>query len=202
MSWKESILELFDVFGPASLAVISATEAIIQPVPPDVVYIPMLLNNIGQTEVVIGLWLVITLSSVFGSLIGYWIGQKWGRSLVTRFGSEAHVQKIEALTHRYGTFGIFIAAFSPIPYKLFGWIAGMGEMEKKPFLAAGLVGRGLRFGVEAVFIGIYGEQAFDAMMWFLDNEILFAVLLIVAAGAILWGWNWWNGLETTATEGN
>ena len=94
MSWKESILELFDVFGPASLAVISATEAIIQPVPPDVVYIPMLLNNIGQTEVVIGLWLVITLSSVFGSLIGYWIGQKWGRSLVTRFGAEAHVQKL------------------------------------------------------------------------------------------------------------
>jgi predicted negative regulator of RcsB-dependent stress response len=40
------------------------------------------------------------------------------------------------------------------------------------------------------------------MMWFLDNEILFAVLLIVAAGAILWGWNWWNGLETTAPEGN
>lgn len=202
MSWKESFLELFDVFGPASLAVISATEAIIQPVPPDVVYIPMLLNNIGRTEVVVGLWLVITLSSVFGSLIGYWIGQKWGRSLVTRFGSESHVKKIEALTLRYGTFGIFIAAFSPIPYKLFGWIAGMGEMEKKPFLAAGLVGRGLRFGLEAVFIGIYGEQAFDAMMWFLDNEILFAVLIIIASGAILLGWNWWKGLELTPDDSN
>ena len=94
MSWKESILELFDVFGPASLAVISATEAIIQPVPPDVVYIPMLLNDIGRTDVVIGLWLVITLSSVLGSLIGYYNGLQWGRSLVTRFRSEAHVQKI------------------------------------------------------------------------------------------------------------
>ena len=75
-------------------------------------------------------------------------------------------------------------------------------MEKKPFLAAGLIGRGLRFGLEAVFIGIYGEQAFDAMMWFLDNEILFAVLLIVASGAILLGWNWWKGLEITPSDGN
>jgi hypothetical protein len=40
------------------------------------------------------------------------------------------------------------------------------------------------------------------MMWFLDNEILFAVLLIVAGGAIWWAWNWWNGLEIATTEGN
>ena len=49
-----------------------------------------------------------------------------------------------ALTLKYGSFGIFIAAFSPIPYKVFGWVAGMGEMEKKPFLLAGLCGRGVR----------------------------------------------------------
>jgi predicted negative regulator of RcsB-dependent stress response len=40
------------------------------------------------------------------------------------------------------------------------------------------------------------------MMWFLDNEILFAVLLIVASGAILLGWNWWKGLEITPSDGN
>jgi|TARA_Y100000994_G_scaffold244650_1_gene244861 membrane protein YqaA with SNARE-associated domain len=202
MSWKESILDAFEVFGPLSLAMVSFTEAIIQPVPPDIVYIPMLVNDIGKTEVVLGLWLVITLSSVLGSLVGYLIGQRWGRSLIQRFGSTSHVEKLEALTQRYGTIGIFIAAVSPIPYKVFGWVAGMGEMQKKPFLIAGFLGRGLRFGLEAILIGIYGQQAFDAMMWFLDNEIFLAILLVGAAGAVLAAWNWWNGLEIEAKQSN
>lgn len=195
MTWKESIIDAFDVFGPASLAMVSMTEAIIQPVPPDIVYIPLLLNDIGNLNVVVWLWLVVTVSSVIGSLIGYLIGQRWGRTLIEKFGSSAHVGKIEALTQRYGTFGIFIAAFSPIPYKVFGWIAGMGEMEKRPFIAAGLAGRGLRFGLEAVLIGVYGTQAYDGLMWFLDNEILLGLLLILLAVSALLGLRWWNGLQ-------
>jgi len=78
----------------------------------------------------------------------------------------------------------------------------MGEMQKKPFLIAGFLGRGLRFGLEAILIGIYGQQAFDAMMWFLDNEIFLAVLLVGAAGAVLAAWNWWNGLEIEAKQSN
>ena len=202
MSWKESILGAFDVFGPASLAMVSMSEAIIQPVPPDLVYIPMLLNDIGNVNVVLWLWFVVTVSSVLGSFIGYLIGQRWGRSLIGKFGSTSHVEKIEALTQRYGTMGIFIAAFSPIPYKVFGWLAGMGSMEKRPFIAAGLIGRGLRFGLEAVLIGVYGNQAYDALMWFLDNEIFLAVLLVGAAGAVLAAWNWWNGLEIEAKQSN
>ena len=195
MSWKESILDAFEVFGPLSLAMVSFTEAIIQPVPPDIVYIPMLVNDIGKTEVVLGLWLVITLSSVLGSLVGYWIGQRWGRSLIERFGSTSHVEKLEALTQRYGTIGIFIAAVSPIPYKVFGWVAGMGEMEKKPFLLAGLVGRGLRFGLEAVLIGVYGNAAIDALNWFLDNEILLAIVMILTTILLWFIWKWWSNIE-------
>ena len=61
-----------------------------------------------------------------------------------RFGQEKHLAKLEYLTANYGTLGIFIAAFSPIPYKVFGWMAGMGDMAKRPFIVAGLAGRGLR----------------------------------------------------------
>ena len=71
MGWKEQTLELFEIFGPASLAVVSFTEAIIQPVPPDLLYMPMLVNAIGDTPLVVWLWLVVTVSSVLGSLVGY-----------------------------------------------------------------------------------------------------------------------------------
>ena len=194
MSWKANILDAFEVFGPASLFVLSFTEAIVQPIPPDVMYIPMLANAAGDVPLVVWLWLTVTVASVLGSLVGYWIGQRWGTSLMKRFGQEKHLTKLEHLTERYGTFGIFIAAFSPIPYKVLGWMAGMGHMAKRPFIMAGLAGRGLRFGVEAVLIGLYGDQAIDAMMWFLDNEVLLAVLLIVAGASAWFAWRWWSEL--------
>ena len=199
MSWKETILGFFDVFGPASLAVVSFTESIIQPIPPDLLYIPMLADAIGDMPMVVWLWLTVTLSSVAGSLVGYWIGKRWGRKLLTRFSKQAHLDKIEALTLKYGTFGIFIAAFSPIPYKVFGWVAGMGEMDMKPFIGAGFVGRGLRFGLEAVVIGIYGQIALDKIMWLLDHELLIAIFLIVGFAGLYLAWRWWDGI-TIETE--
>ena len=194
MSWKANILDAFEVFGPASLFVLSFTEAIVQPIPPDIMYIPMLANAAGDVPLVVWLWLTVTVASVLGSLVGYWIGQRWGTSLMKRFGQEKHLTKLEHLTETYGTFGIFIAAFSPIPYKVLGWMAGMGHMAKRPFIMAGLAGRGLRFGLEAVLIGLYGDQAIDAMMWFLDNEVLLAVLLVVAGAGAWFAWRWWSEL--------
>ena len=195
MSWKETILDFFDVFGPATLAVVSFTESIIQPVPPDLLYLPMLYDAAGDIPLVTWLFLVVTLSSVAGSYIGYLIGQKWGRQLLDRFAKPKHVAKLEALTIKYGNLGIFIAAFSPIPYKVFGWVAGMGEMNKKAFLIAGLFGRSLRFGLEAVLVGIYGQKALDAMFTFLDNEILIGIIMIVSGIALWFSWSWWSNLS-------
>lgn len=195
MSWKETILDFFDIFGPATLAVVSFTESIIQPVPPDLLYLPMLYDAAGDIPLVTWLFLVVTLSSVAGSYIGYLIGQKWGRELLDKFAKPKHVAKLEALIIKYGTLGIFIAAFSPIPYKVFGWVAGMGEMNKKAFLIAGLFGRSLRFGLEAILVGIYGQKALDAMFTFLDNEILIGVIMIIGGFALWFSWSWWSNLS-------
>ena len=200
MSWKETVLEAFDVFGPASLFVLSFTEAIVQPIPPDLLYIPMLVNAMGDTPLVVWLWLVVTVASVLGSLVGYWIGQHWGTSLMKRFGQEKHLTKLEHLTETYGTMGIFIAAFSPIPYKVLGWMAGMGHMAKRPFLVAGFVGRSLRFGLEALLIGLYGDRALNAIMWVLDNEILLAVMMLVSLAAAWLAWRWWTRLGAQAPD--
>ena len=194
MSWKETIVDWFDGFGALSLGAMSFTEAIIQPVPPDLLFLPMLVSAQGNSSLVVWLWAIITVTSVLGSLVGYYIGKKWGRSLFSRFKADKHLAKIEALTTRYGTIGIFIAAFSPIPYKVFGWAAGMGEMKLRPFIIAGLIGRGLRFGLEAILIGMYGNKALDALWWLLDKEMLIGVLLIVTTIVAWLGIRWWNNL--------
>ena len=195
MGWQEQILDWFEIFGPASLGILSFTEAIIQPVPPDLMFLPMLMNNAGNIPLILWLWIVITITSVLGSLVGYWIGKNWGKSIILKFNGEKHISKLEVLTEKYGTAGIFIAALSPIPYKVFGWFAGMGEMDKKPFLIAGLIGRGMRFGIEAILIGIYGQIALDNINKLLDNEFLLGLTLIIIGVIGYYCLRWWNNLK-------
>ena len=195
MSWYSGTLDfILDRTNSFVLGLVSFTEAIIQPIPPDLVYLPMLYDAMDNTPLVIWYFLVVTLSSVAGSYIGYLLGKHWGRQLLDRFAKQKHVDKLEALTEKYGTLGIFIAAFSPIPYKVFGWVAGMGEMDRRSFIIAGLFGRGLRFGLEALLIGIYGKKALDSINLFLDNEILIALGMMVFAAIGYFMWRWWSKL--------
>ena len=200
MSWYTGVLDfILERTNSGVLGVVSFTEAIIQPLPPDLVYLPMLYDAMDNKPLVFWYFVVVTLTSVAGSYVGYLLGQRWGRQLLDRFAKPKHVTKLEALTTKYGTIGIFIAAVSPIPHKVFGWVAGMGEMDKRSFIVAGLFGRGLRFGMEALLIGIYGKTALDAMNTFLDNEILIAVVMIIAIAILYFIWQWWSNLGKEAT---
>ena len=195
MSWYSGVLDfILERTNSAVLGFVSFTEAIIQPLPPDLVYLPMLYDAMDNKPLVFWYFMVVTLTSVAGSYVGYLIGQRWGRQLLDKFAKQKHVDKLEALTEKYGTLGIFIAAFSPIPYKVFGWVAGMGEMDRRSFIIAGLFGRGLRFGLEALLIGIYGKKALDTINLFLDNEILIALGMIVFAAIGYFIWRWWSKL--------
>ena len=62
--------------GPLALALLSFTEAIIQPIPPDVLFLPMAYDARDNEALLIWLWLVVTVSSVFGAVIGHALGEK------------------------------------------------------------------------------------------------------------------------------
>ncbi|MBS71816.1 MAG: hypothetical protein CMO20_02530, partial [Thermoplasmata archaeon] len=130
---SDQIIGWFAGIGLVGLGLMSFTEAFIQPIPPDALVIPMILEKSESIDL-IAIFLVVTLSSVLGSLVAWWMGDKWGQPLLERFASERAVNKFNKLVENYGTFGIFIAAFSPIPYKVLGWCAGMGDMNKQTFV--------------------------------------------------------------------
>tara|TARA_A100001037_G_C15007373_1_gene570023 strand:- start:31 stop:630 length:600 start_codon:yes stop_codon:yes gene_type:complete len=195
--WSEfqtSALEWFSEMGLAGLGLLSFTEAFLQPVPPDALVIPMAAATSDPIRL-ISIFVVVTLSSVLGSLVAWWMGDRFGQPLLERFASEKSVGKFNALVTRYGTLGIFIAAFSPIPYKVLGWCAGIGKMEHRSFLLAGLVGRSLRFGIEVAVIGLYGEQVLDFL---LGPGFMLATL----TGALMAypAWRWWDSLEVPEIE--
>lgn len=186
MIGEDFILEFFNQFGPFALALLSFTEAIIQPIPPDVMFLPMAYDERNNVNMLLWLWFIVTFASVLGAMVGHTLGRLYGTKLLARFGKPHHRQRLEFLFERYGTWGMFIAAVSPLPYKVFGWIAGASDMKMRPFVIAGIFGRGLRFGLEAILIYLYGDTAMDAATWLLDHELIMALVLILVLGLIGW----------------
>ena len=194
MIGEDLILDFFNLFGPFALALLSFTEAIIQPIPPDLMFLPMAYDERNSVTMLLWLWFIVTFASVLGAVVGHALGKRYGTKLLDRFGKPQHRERREYLFHRYGTWGMFIAAVSPLPYKVFGWIAGASDMKLRPFILAGIFGRGLRFGLEALMIYLYGEAAMDAVSWLLDHEIIMAVVLLAILGLAVW---WFNPKKST-----
>ena len=76
-----SVIDWGSNFGLVGLALVSFTESIIQPVPPDLLVIPMSLEAASKLEL-LAIFLVATISSVLGSLGGYGIGLYAGRPII------------------------------------------------------------------------------------------------------------------------
>ena len=179
-----------DSLGLTGLGILSFAEAIAQPIPPEALTLPMFIAAQGTPHMILMIWLVATLSSVAGAVVAWWLGKKLGRNLADRFIDQHHVNRLDVLTRRYGETGVFIAALSPIPYKVLGWVAGMGDMNRQKFIAAGLLGRGLRFGIEAVAIGIRGKELLSA----LENPWTWLIVTLLAIGVLIPGKIWWDSL--------
>ena len=73
-------------------------------------------------------------------------------------------------------------------------------MDKRSFILAGLFGRSLRFGLEAILVGIYGQKALDMLNTFLDNEILIAVGMISIGLVGYFAWSWWSKLGDSSNQ--
>ena len=98
-------------------------------------------------------------SAVAGDNLGYWIGRRYGRKAIERFGHLAFVPparlaKLTAFMARYGALAIFAARFVVGVRTLAGPLAGATGMRPLTFAAANLLGA-LVYVPYAVAIG-YG----------------------------------------------
>ena len=190
-----SVIDWGSNFGLVGLALVSFTESIIQPVPPDLLVIPMSLEAASNLEL-LAIFLVATISSVLGSLVGYAIGLYAGRPIISRFARPSISRRLDEILVRYGDKGVFVAAISPIPYKLLAWTAGAGSMDLKPFVLAGIFGRGIRFGLQALLIGVWGDE----FMEHLDNPLFWILVCVFSFAAFIPLNEWWKGLDNKSAD--
>ena len=93
----QPFIEWADGIGLLGLALVSASEAAFQPIPPDVLVIPMVVeaDSLFAISMIV---LVATLSSVFGAFIGYAIGYHGGIPILEKFVSQANFYRLNTLT--------------------------------------------------------------------------------------------------------
>jgi len=156
-------------YATAYLAILTFCESVFFPIPPDVMLAPMVLARPQKA------WFLATLTSlasVVGGIAGYLLGVFLYEPVVLPFvemmGYESKLQTIIDYFEQYGIWVVFLAGFTPIPYKLFTVSAGMLSMAFIPFLIASAIGRAMRFYLVAGILYWGGEKMEHKLRQYID----------------------------------
>jgi membrane protein YqaA with SNARE-associated domain len=168
------------------LASLSFAESSFFPIPPDTMLAPMVL---AQPDKAVRFAFITTLSSVLGGLFGYALGyfaMEFIVPLLHQFGYWEKYMTAQSWFKDWGIWVVFLAGFSPIPYKVFTISAGAMSMALAPFVLASVVGRGARFFLVALLIRMGGERFEKLLRRNIDMIGWVLVALCVVLGVFLY----------------
>jgi len=171
------------------LAAVSFIESSFFPIPPDVMVIPMVISKKNDF---FKIFLITTLFSVLGGLLGYFIGAFFfdlGMEVMTFYGYENKLYNLKNSLIKgegfYAWLGIlFLAGFTPLPYKVFTIASGLIGFNILIFILISLISRGLRFFIISYLSFKFGHLFTQFMekhgsKWFTIIGILIVIISII-----------------------
>lgn len=175
--------------APYYLGILSFAESSFFPIPPDVMLAPMALAKPNKAW-----WyaFLTTLTSTVGGLFGYAIGLFFFaliHPLIVHFGYWDAYLKIQHWFNTYNFWIIFIAGFSPLPYKLFTIAAGTMQISLLPFIVASFISRGSRFFLVAGLMFWGGEKMERLLRRYVD-WIGWVSVLLITIGCVVYYAHW------------
>lgn len=154
--------------APWYLAGLSFAESSFFPIPPDVMLAPM---SLAQPARAWRFAFITTVASVAGGLFGYAIGY-FALDLIEPQIRDTHYWDgyltARAWFDAWGFWAVFVAGFSPIPYKVFTIAAGSMAMALGPFVLASAIGRGARFYLVAGLLAWGGARMERALVRYVE----------------------------------
>ena len=171
------------------LAIVSFVESSFFPIPPDVMVIPMVISKKNDF---IKIFLITTIFSVLGGILGYLIGAfffEFGAHIMSFYGYEDKLSKIkENLVNSDGFYAwlgvLFLAGFTPLPYKVFTIASGLIGFNFLIFVLISLISRGLRFFIVSYLSYKFGDLFNEYMdkhgsKWFTIIGILIVIISLI-----------------------
>ena len=158
------------------LAILSFAESSFFPIPPDIMIVPMV---IAKKNDYLKIFLIATFSSAVGGLLGYFIGFVFldlAMNVIEFYGYEEKVINLKDNLSSGNNFiyflgTLFLAGFTPLPFKVFTITSGMIGFNIFIFFAVCSVSRALRFFVVSYLSFKFGDtfskfMEKDAAKWF------------------------------------
>ena len=144
------------------LALVSFIESSFFPIPPDVMVIPMV---ISKRKDFVKIFLIATIFSVLGGILGYFIGAffyDFGMQIMNFYGYEDKITNLkDNLINTQGFYAwlgiLFLAGFTPLPYKVFTIASGLIGFNILIFILISLMSRGLRFFIVSFLSYKFGD---------------------------------------------
>ena len=172
------------------LALVSFAESSFFIIPPDIMIVPMV---IAKKNNYLKIFFIATLFSALGGLFGYFIGSLFTNKailLIEFYGYEEQVLELKnQLSSKGSTYSIwlgtlFIAGFTPLPFKLFTITSGIINFNIFVFFFICLLARGLRFFIVAYFSVKFGKSFVSFLekkggMWFSVVGILIIIIVLL-----------------------
>lgn len=174
ISWSSS------PYAEYALFLIAFAESSFFPIPPDVLLLTM---GIARPEGALFFSTICTFGSVLGGVAGYVVGRFGGRPLLRKLISRAKIEKVEEYYHRHDVWAVGLAAFTPIPYKVFTISAGVFALSIPRFVLASTVGRGARFFLIGILLYFFGApmgkwiERYINVLTFLVGALIVAILI-------------------------
>ena len=101
---------------------------------------------------------VTAASTILGSQIAFLVARRYGRPIIYRLAKSNVIERWDHLAGRQGSLFFFFAFVLPIfPSDLMCYVAGLGKVSPRGFLAANIAGR-LMCAITITMIGVYGFQ--------------------------------------------
>ncbi len=167
------------------LGVLSFAESSFFPIPPDVMLAPMCLAQRARA------WRfasVTTVTSLAGGVAGYAIGYYLLEAIepwLHEMGYWPAYLNGRQWFDEWGVWAVFVAGFSPIPYKIFTISAGAAVLNFPGFVIASAIGRGARFFLVAGLIVAGGQRMADVLPKYVERIGWLLVLLTIIIGGII-----------------
>ena len=173
------------------LAAVSFIESSFFPIPPDVMIVPMV---ISKKDDFFKIFLIATIFSVLGGTLGYFIGAFFfdiGMQVMTFYGYEDKLISLKNnLINSEGFYAwlsiLFLAGFTPLPYKVFTIASGLIGFNILVFIVISLISRGLRFFIVSYLSYKFGNLFTKFMEKHGSKWFTIIGILIVIIGVIIY----------------
>jgi len=170
-------------YGRWLLAAIAFADSSFLPIPPDLLLVPMALLRPTQIWM---LWLICTVASSLGAVVGYGIGYGlWslvGGRLVELYGYGEGFNVYQHLIEQWGVWIIIAKSLTPIPFKITAIAAGVAAMNPSAFLASAAVGRALHFAIVAALLALWGDRIIALVSGYGRVLAVFFLLILLGLG--------------------